>query len=305
MNILIVLPDCNYYLWQMLVQINNFRKLGIEEDAYFLIGVRNTQKSKTLMNILRHGKLKSKFFVYKDDRDDLSYSPSMTANILKKFFKNNSDLSNVPFLYIDPDVIFKEKINFSRLDKNDVWYLSDTKSYLNSKYIKSKGSELFYEMCRIVKIDPQIVISNDGNAGGAQCIIKNTTYDFWEKVENDSINLYKHMKKTENKYTPEAPIQSWTAEMWSLLWNAWLFGHKTKIIKRLDFIWATDPIKKWDNANIYHNAGAVKDDGKLFIKTKYQKSPFNQNIKCSDKYCSYNYLLEIKETEKNFKEIIF
>ena len=32
-------------------------------------------------------------------------------------------------------------------------------------------------------------------------------------------------------------IQFWTAEMWSLLWNLWLHGHKTEITKDLDFSW--------------------------------------------------------------------
>lgn len=306
MKLLIVLPDCNYYLWQMLVQINNFRKIGYEEDVIFVIGFRGIQNSKTLDKIMIWSGAKCKYYMYKDDREDLSYSPSMTANILKKFFKENPQFRGESFFYIDPDVIFKEKINFSNLENNDTWYLSDTRSYIKSDYIKGKSEKLFYEMCNIVGINPKTVMENDENAGGAQCLVKNTDYEFWNKVEIDSIELYKHMKNTENIYSPESPIQSWTAEMWSLLWNAWFFGHKTKIIKRLNFSWATDPIEKWNVTSIYHNAGAVNDNnGKLFMKTKYQKSPFNQELKCSDKYCSYKYMLEIKETEKNFKNVIF
>lgn len=305
MKLLVVLPDCDYYLWQMLVLMNNIRKIGYEENTVFVIGIRNSQKSTHLLNILRYGNIKSRFYIYKDDRDDLSYSSSMRPHILKKFFKEHKEYENKTFFYIDPDIIFREKINFSNIETNDTWYVSDTRSYIDSKYIIGKSEKLFNEMCRIVKIDPKIVLDNDNNAGGAQYLMKNLNYDYWEKVENDSVELFKHMKNTENIYTPEAPIQSWTADMWAVLWNAWLFGHKTKIIKRLDFSWATDPIKKWNDRNIYHNAGAVKDDGKLFIKTKYQKSPFNQKIRCSDKYCSYKYLIEIKETEENFKNVIF
>ena len=93
--------------------------------------------------------------------------------------------------------------------------------------------------------------------------------------------------------------------MWSLLWNAWLAGHETKIIKRFDFSWATDPITRWEQTSIYHNAGAVGDNDALFIKSRFQKSPFKQEIKCSDEYCSAKYVEEIKETEKTFENIIF
>ena len=106
--------------------------------------------------------------------------------------------------------------------------------------------------------------------------------------------LFKLMKRTQQKYSPENPIQAWTADMWAVLWNAWLAGHETKIIKRFNFMWATDHISNWEKTSIYHNAGAVVDDGRLFLKTKYQKSPFNQEIKCSDEYCSYKYVEEIK-----------
>jgi hypothetical protein len=188
---------------------------------------------------------------------------------------------------------------------DNVWYLSDTRSYLNSAYIKSKGEELFIEMCNIVKILPEIVQNNDNYAGGAQLLIKNTNVDFWEKVENDSEDLYKFMKTTEYKYNPNYPIQSWTAEMWATLWNAWLWGNETKIYDDFNFSCATDNIEKWNITNIYHNAGAVIDDGTYFLKTKYQLSPFNKIIECSNKYCSFNYLKEVRDTEINFKHIIF
>lgn len=304
MKILSVLPDCDYYVWQMLVQLNNLRKVGYEEDTIFVIGIRNIQVSEILNNIMKWSKSKCSYYLYRDDRNDLTYSSAMRPNILKKFFKENPQYKNETFLYIDPDVIFKEKINFSNIENNNTWYLSDTRSYIGSKYIKSKSLDLFYEMCRIVGVNPRIVEENEDNAGGAQYLIKNTDFNFWNKIEKDSIELYKHMKNTENKYSPKSPIQSWTADMWAVLWNSWLFGHETKIIKRLNFAWATDPIKKWDLVNIYHNAGAVTGD-EFFIKTKYQKSPFKQKIKCSDKYCSYKYLLEVNETEENFKNVIF
>lgn len=306
MKFLIVLPDHSYYLWQMLVQINNLKKFGYDKDTIYLIGKTGYNKSDNLKNIIRKSNTGCVFYVYDDDRKDFTYSPAMTAHIISKFLKENPKFEKETFFYIDPDVIFRKKIRFSDLLNNDIWYVSDTRSYIGSSYIKSKGNELFEKMCDVVGISTKVVENNDNNAGGAQLLIKNTNHIFWDKVKKDSIKLFKLMEDTKSEYCPEAPIQSWTAEMWSLLWNSWLFNHKTKIIKRFDFCWSTDIISKWDKTNILHNAGVINDNnGELFAKTKYQISPFKKKIKYSDKYCSSKYVNEIKETEKNFKNLLF
>jgi len=305
MKILIVLPDNNYFLWQMLVQMNNFKNLKIDGDVVYIIGKRNLQCSLNLKNIIKHNNTNCSFFVFNDERYSPQYSSSLRPHLLTKFFEKYPEGKYETFFYIDPDVIFTKKIKSSDLEDNDVWYLSDTKSYINSKYIKSKSEKLFHEMCDIVKINPEIVENNDDSAGGAQYILKNVDADFWRKVELDSESLFKHMINTSYRYSPENPIQAWTADMWAVLWNAWYFEHETKIIKRLNFSWATDQIKKWNECSIYHNAGAVLDNDEYFLKTKYQVSPFNKDIKCSDKYCSFMYLKEIKDTEKNLSKLIF
>ena len=305
MKFLIVLPEHNYYLWQMLVQMNNLKKFGYDNDTIYIVGRTRHARSQNLENIIKKSRTKCRFYTFRDDRKDFSYSPALTAHLLSKFFEKYPDFQTEKMFYMDPDVIFKKKIRFNDLEKNDIWHMSDTRSYINSAYIKSKGEKLFREMCEIVGIDPKVVEANDDNAGGAQIFMKNTTPEFWKKVENDSIDLHKHMATTAKIYSPNAPIQAWTAEMWSLLWNAWLAGHKTKIVKRFDFCWATDRIDRWEKTNIYHNAGAVNGNDHLFIKTKYQKSPFNQELECSDEYCSTKYVEEIKETEKTFENILF
>jgi len=305
MKILVALPDNNYFLWQMLVQINNFKKLGLDNDVIYVIGKNSLQKSSVLSNIMLKSNAKCSYYIFNDERKSPQYSSTLRPHILAKFFETYPNAEKETFFYIDPDAILTKKIKFSDFEKDSVWYLSDTRSYINTQYIKSKSEILFKEMCDIVGIDPKIVESNDENAGGAQYVMKNINSDFWRKVENDSEKLYMHMVNTSNIYNPEHPIQAWTADMWAVLWNAWHFGHDTKISKKLDFCWATDLISKWKSTNIYHNAGAVIDNGYYFLKTKYQISPFNKDLKCSDEYCSNNYVKEIKETEKNFSNILF
>jgi len=302
MKILIVLPDNKYFLWQMLVQINNFKKFGIDGDVIYIIGKTSIQKSIELNDIILKSNSKCSFHVFNDERIGSSYSSTLRPHLLTKYFQKYPESSKETYFYIDPDVIFTKKFSLSDLEKTNMWYVSDTRSYIGVQYIKSKGESLFYEMCDIV---PKIVEDRDENAGGAQYVLKNVNADFWRKVERDSEELYKHMINTKNKYCPEYPIQAWTADMWAILWNAWYFGNETKIVKKLDFCWATDIISKWKSTNIYHNAGAVIDNGYYFLKTKYQISPFNKEIKFSDEYCSSNYVREIKETENNFSNIIF
>lgn len=306
MKFLVALPDVDYFLWQILVQINNFKKFNLDNDLIYIIG-RTTNNDNKFLNRLGELDCECDFHIYDDERIEKNYSVSLRHNLLKKFFtQHQSFYDRKEFFLIDPDVILTKKLDLDDLLDNDFWYVSDTRSYLDSKYIKSKGEELFKEMCEIVGIKPKMVEKNDNNAGGAQYLIKNTTPEFWEKVEKDSENLFTHMNNTSSKYNPEFPIQSWTADMWSLLWNAWLFGHKTKIVKKLNFSWATDPIEKWNENAIFHNAGATSDRKDLFVKSNYQTSPFNKDFpSVSNKYCSYNYINEIKETEENFKEFLF
>jgi hypothetical protein len=80
-------------------------------------------------------------------------------------------------------------------------------------------------------------------------------------------------------------IQFWTAEMWAVLWNLWLYEYKTKIISDLDFSWATDTIEIYNSKNILHMAG-VTDDLKT---TKFYKGD----------YINIDPILKLKE-DKNF-----
>ena len=306
MKYLVVLPDVDYFIWQMLVQINNFKKFDLDFDLVYVI-VRTSTKGNDFL--YRLGELDSKcdFHVYDDSRVNAKYASSLRPYLLKTFFKEHKGLyNNQEFFYLDPDVILTKKTKFNKLLKNKFWYVSDTCSYIDSNYIKGKSEQLFKEMCEIVGIDPKIVEENDKNAGGAQYIMKNLTPEYWEKVEKDSEALYRHMTDTSSTYHPEHPIQAWTADMWAVLWNAWYFGHKTKIVKELNFSWATDPIERWNENALYHNAGATPDRKDLFVKTDYQVSPFNKDLShVSDSNCSFNYVKEIKDTEINFKEFLF
>lgn len=304
--------DKKHYLWQVLVQINNFRKMGIEQDTHYVIGCFNENPSDELIKLVQSESLNCHITVYNDDRIDdtkKNYSSTLRLYLLERYFTDFPEMQEETFMYLDPDVIFTRPYDWSKFEEGDTWYVSNTASYLSSKYIKSKGEELFYKMCEIVGIEPELVEAQDRNCGGAQYIMKNVTPEFWEKCEIDSENLYNFMKATESKYNPQHPIQTWTADMWAVLWNALLFDRKVEVAEEMDFCWASDRMEKWDNKIIFHNAGVVGNGiirgKKHFSKGLYQVSPFNQEIECDSENASFKYLTEVRETEKNFKDLVF
>lgn len=304
MKYLVTISDSPYFHWQLLVQYNNFKEIGIEDD---LIWAVSFDYGKGMSNEMKELIINTgvKTIGIADKRELRSYSCSVRHYILSKIFRGKPYLKDETIFLVDPDVLFTKKMSTSRLLDNDTWYMSDTKSYLDSKYIRSKSEELFNEMCGIVGIDPEVVIANDDNAGGAQIIMKNLTQEFWDKTYNDSEKLYQYMTATSSKYDPEHPIQAWTADMWAILWNAWLFGHETKIIKRMDFAWATDPIKRISERSIYHNAGVIKQDD-LLNKGKFSNNhPFNEDFSYVNKEMgSYYYVENILKTKENYSHII-
>lgn len=303
MKILIATFDHPYYLWQCLVQINNFMKYGYDKDTIFVISTSNP--STQLISMMNHPEIKSKFFLYKDERPGYQYPSSLRPHILEKFFKENPEYEKETFFYTDPDVIFTRWFDFSEFEKDDIWYVSDTRSYLDSKYIKSKSEKLFNEMCDIIGISPELVVKNDENAGGAQYILKNITADFWHTCMIKSEILYNHMKDTSNIYKPEHPIQFWTSDMWTVFWEGLKNGKDIKIHKDLDFCWAVSDIKEWYDKYIFHNAGVPGDSEEFFSKITYQVSPFNKKLVENKKNCTYKYVQEIKETEERFSDIVW
>lgn len=303
MKYIIATTDNAYFRWQMLVQINNFKRLGILDDLTYVVSIQKRRSAK-LNHIQKTTGVRIE--TYKDERKSKIYASSIRPHILKKHFEKFPEEGEM-FFYLDPDVLFTKtpKYGDEVYGLKSVWFISDTRSYLNSKYIKSKSDELFHKMCDVVGIDSDLVTRLDKGAGGAQYIMKNINSKYWENVEIDSENLYKLMSSTEHKYNPKHPIQSWTADMWAVLWNAWKLNTITHVDNNLSFSWATDSINNYDNHMIFHNAG-VFDQKFLFHKGTFgSKHPFDGDLShVSDKHCSIKYVEEILDTKKNYQELI-
>lgn len=302
MKYIVATTDNEYFRWQMLVQINNFKRNNILDDLTYVVSVNN-KVSKKLNNLKKETGVR--IITYRDERVNSQYQSSIRPHILKKHFLLHPEESKI-YYYLDPDVIFLRKPNYPSIYyKTNKWILSDTRSYLSSKYIKSKSEELFKLMCKTVNIDINLVMMYDNLAGGAQYILKNVDGDFWGDVEVNSEKLYKIMKDSEHKYSPNNPIQSWTADMWAILWTGWKLNYKTIIDKDMDFIWATDHLNLLNDKYIYHNAG-VTNQKDLFNKCLFvNNNPFNEDFSyINENYSSYLYVKEIINTKNNYNSLI-
>lgn len=296
--------DENIFTWQLEVQINNFKTYQISSHLNVLILYEgNTYNPK--FDVLKSKYTEVKFFFYKDDdTKKYIYPPFAVPRVLKKHFENFPYLSQRTIFLYDTDIIFTKQPTFDHLLKDENWYVGDCKSYIGSEYIKSKGEYIFSHMCKIVHIDESLVVRNENNSGGAQYILKNVTYQYWEKVEQDSFNLFQYLKTVnENDLDlkrKNTDIQQWCASMWAILWNGWLLNHEIRIDDSLNFCMSTSSIKDWEKYAIYHDAGATKSRrNELFYKNDFREIlPYNLNFNyLSKQYCSYNYVCEIQKTE--------
>jgi hypothetical protein len=287
-------PATIYYAWQVEVYINNFVENGVSPADIHVLFLVDGKIPKEI-EVLQRSYPFIGFYFYNDTRSDRSYIPSIYFNAVKQHFKAHPELENESIMFHDSDTILLKPFEQNwELLGNKSWYFSDTNSYINYDYIISKGEDVYQRMLDIVGLDGIIPKICNSNSGGAQHLIKNSTYSFWNKVEKDSIQLYKMFCETEHlyqkKHDGDYPIQKWTAGMWSLLWNAWYFGNEVKVTDKLNFCWATDKIEWMEGKQFLHNAGVTEMGQNLFYKGGYTNTlPYGTNLLISQDYCSYEY----------------
>lgn len=303
-----VQPRLVYYAWQVEVMINNFIKNGVNPNyidilvAYYPDDLTSTPHNISIWNSLAEKYNYVRFFFYEDTRQrPIRYISSIRPNILKQHFLARPEIKEDVIFYHDCDIALTKPVDFTEFTTDDIWYGSDVQGYVGYDYVKSKGEDVLNLMCQIVSIDPQVVKDNQLNTIGAQYIIKGVGHDFWHKVERDCERMYAEvnslngMKKLEDPSYHE--LQIWCADMWSVLWNAWLHGHQTRTSEKLDFCWPGDGLDRWEKCNIFHNAG-VTGPGDLFYKGSYMTEfPYQDDLFIREGTCSRKYYEEIKAVQ--------
>lgn len=331
-------PDDVAFSWQIELFIESVRDAGYTEQIQVLLYVPSGRIShgpcprfKMLEHRYRNSNVR--FFWYPDTANLLdfgirqsNYPPLLRPHILKKHFHKHPKLQDCAIFYHDSDIIFSKKVDLTPFISDDTCYLSATGGYLGVKYFDDKrekalpGRAQAYQDADVLNLcAEQIGISrhiceiNDQAVGGAQYLLKNIDHRFWEDVEIGAYKLRRllahelHGINEQFFASEDDGIQSWCADMWSLLWNLWKRGTKTATPASLNFCWATDPIKKWAETAIYHDAG-LSESNKHYLFNKKDpaylygaKLPYNSDQShVSDKHCSHQYVQYIEKITQKY-----
>lgn len=282
-------PDDVYFLWQLQLQLFNFHALGVQkENIHVLIGYKPNLGLHPYFKRFIEENQEACFFIYEDTRQNKNYLSSIRPHIIAKHFEECPSMEKETIFYHDSDIIFRELPDWGNLLLDDIWYVSDTRSYLDTQFVKGCiGEQGFRRMCDIIGIPPERVLDNDQNAGGAQYILKKCSLAFWQKAEADCEKLYLYLLEQENEKelrdpsSPKDVTLCWCADMWVIWWNALYFGQRYKTSPLLDFCWTKDPLSQWEQTNILHYAGKVNmsESSTYFRKRNYRYyAPFCEDF---------------------------
>jgi len=276
-------PDVTYFHWQVELYMYQFAKHGIIDRCYAIFGYSGDGPSEYAKELSKRYNI----FFYKDTRDTNIphyYIPSIRPHILKQFFKEFPHLGKCVF-YHDSDILLPTLPKFELLVNDKYGYLSDTSSYINYTYIKTcanrykevyanlPDNDILNKMCECMSISEELIKGNDSNSGGAQYLLKGINAEYWNAVEVGVNKLYSMLIQYEHQYPIHHHIQSWTADMWVVLWEYWKLGKSTRIHNELRFSWATDSIQQYALNPIFHLAGITEvDSSTMFYKGRYKDS---------------------------------
>ena len=321
-------PDDQYFIWQNHLYIESCLNQGFTQDQiHILLYKPKNRRFNNNWNKLKEIYPDINIFLYEDKgvQQFLGvYIPILRPHILWQHFEVYPELKDKTIIYTDSDILWLDTLNINHLLLDNINYVSDASSYLNYSYFENKYKQVIPEkleeaksvdflkkVCNIVGVDKKIVIDNNNNTGGVQYILKNIDADFWKKVETDVLKIRLYLQQVNKIYfkNENDGIQSWCADLWAVQFNLWYRNLETKVVKELDFAWATEPIEKLNSCTIYHNAGVTgkyMNDIPYFYKGAYhtgQNPLLDEHLETvinneqSKKYCTWYYtnkLLELK-----------
>ena len=275
-------PDEVYFLWQLELQLFNFHSMGIgNESIHILVGYKPEKGIHSQFKEFADNHKEVQIYFYPDNRKKKKYLSSIRPHLLAHHFKQHPELEKETIFYHDSDILFTDIPDWDNLCKDEVWYASDTRSYLDSKYFRQfVDDNEFAKICGLLSLTPEDVIKQDANAGGAQYILKKCTAEFWKKVENDCELLFTYLHNRQKHGTCiQKGLQIWCTDMWVIWWNAILQNRNFRIHPELDFCWADSPGDELNKKKIFHYTGGKRKDICIFEKTLYQThSPFYSDL---------------------------
>lgn len=313
-------PHDLYFVWQIEVQIVNFRKFGISDKMYVLVWYpdKNFPDKVDLNPWLQIANKypEVKFAFIKDKgltvEEFKLYIPQLRPQILARFFEMYPDLSKKVLFYHDSDIIFNRLPDFEKLLADNINWQSDTSHYLDYQYLRRKekqgnipDNEAVQVLADIGGVSIETFKSYEGKTGGAQYLIKGADSSFWRDVEEQVIKIrkaftYGQPNSINTKYfkSENEGFQSWCADMWAVNMAMWKRNMITDITPELDFSWATDSAETYLKKPIFHNAGATVASHGIFYKGNWMnKSPIGLRHAVKQDSASWYYVKAIEEVK--------
>lgn len=295
-----------WMLWQVQVQHWNFYNLGVDlKNVYNLVVYKDNDYLDEYKKYADYSPANI-IFIKDDCNPNIrnKYVPSIKPYAYYRLLDIYPNLINEKWFILDQDVVFRELLDFS-LMADDKIYLSDTISYIGASYIKSKKDNLLERGCETVGINSNLVEKYQCKSGGAQIYGKCLHPKYWVKIEEDSFKLYDVFSESRN--SKRSDIQSWCAEMWTTLWNMWLFGYDTEIHKEMEFCWAGDSIHKYNKIKILHNTGLANHKKKIdiFNRSDYGNRLINEipQRSINPESVTYAYYQMVLSTKQYIKQL--
>lgn len=285
MKILLAQPAVQRFQWELDVLLSNIRQFTDMEVVLLF-----AEKEFTIP--LHFRKMQGVSVFTYPNRHEI-YLPAVRPYLLWQYFKADPAREQEQYLYIDSDIIFREWPELPGLSAGMVQGAS-CDGYIGYKYIAqcARGPEIASMMAEIAGITVDQMKNVPGI--GAQLILNQPTAAFWERNYADCYKLYNYLESLGTTTN----IQKWTAEMWVQLWG-WVRENKTVMVSdELAFCLPTDPISRWNEVKILHNAGVQPAmSGEMFWKGQYvDTSPIGKNLSWvkPDK-CSYYYAQAVQK----------
>lgn len=326
-------PDDTYFTWQVHLWLDNLKQMGQSENAVVLIFIPVTRNRNPKWNKIIELFPETTFKFYRDDKDEISrsmipaYISVLRPWLMREWFKEHPEYEKHAIFYCDSDILFTEKFDISDYVDDDINYLSDTNSYISVTYFDGKKRDVlpskleeykqidvFAMLGSLIGITREQGEHYKNDSGGAQYLMKNLNWRFWDKVMKDCMIIRAYLQKINKDFfeSENKGFQSWCADMWAVLWNLWFIGGDTKVIPEMGFSWSTDQITKLEDYPIMHNAGITGSYmGKVpyFYKGKYHTGadptldPHLEivlNHEVTKTKCNWYYANELKKLKQKY-----
>lgn len=326
-------PSDKYFSWQCHLWLESLKQINQSKNAIVLIFTpkgreENRHNYQPIIDLYPE----AEFNWYKDEHNITSklgfYIPILRPYTAWRYWTDKPEMKEKAILYCDSDVFFMPNFNIDKFIEDDIIYCSDTNSYINASYFDSKIRDVLSEKledykkidvldeaAKMIGINRQVCEKNNLHSGGTQYLLKNIDANYWYKIMNECVPLKSYLMDINKQFfaNENKGFQSWVTDMFLVLWNLWLRGQETKIVKEMEFSWATDNIEKLKTCPIYHNAGVTTEfmDGvPYFYKGKYHmgSNPMIDshlqaviNNEESKKKCTWFYANALNELNKKYQ----